>query len=58
MNTPNNRPKLVAWALAMTVNTPLAPGPQEQCLLAQYAQGKLTIDQVLQQLSEGFAEAG
>jgi hypothetical protein len=51
--TPNNRHKLVAWALAMTENTKLAPSPQERYLLLQYAQGALSLDQVLAQLPPG-----
>lgn len=53
MTTLNNRHKLVAWALAMTENTKLAPTPQELQLLTQYAHGVLTLDQVLAQLTPG-----
>ncbi|MCB2410728.1 BLUF domain-containing protein [Hymenobacter lucidus] len=41
------RQRAVAWAVAMTANTPLAPRRYERYLLAQYQQGLLTLEQVL-----------
>ena len=47
----------VAFALSLTVNTALAPGPYERQLLAHYEQGELTIDQVLDLLDIALAQA-
>jgi hypothetical protein len=44
------RQRIVAWALAMTTNTPLAPQRYERKLLARYERGELTIDRVLELL--------
>jgi hypothetical protein len=38
------RRNLVAFAIRLTTNTPLAPTWQERQLLAQFVQGYLTID--------------
>jgi hypothetical protein len=47
------RRNLVAFAIRLTTNTPLAPTWQERQLLAQFVQGYLTIDQVLALLDGG-----
>jgi hypothetical protein len=47
------RRNLVAFAIRLTTNTPLAPTWQERQLLAQFVQGYLTIDQVLAFLDGG-----
>ncbi|WP_354585910.1 BLUF domain-containing protein [Hymenobacter sp. UYCo722] len=44
------RRRAVDWAVAMTVNTRLAPHRYERQLLARYQQGELTIDQVIELL--------
>ncbi|UOQ69364.1 BLUF domain-containing protein [Hymenobacter volaticus] len=44
------RRRAVAAAIALTVNTPLAPKRYERQLLARYQAGELTIDQVLELL--------
>lgn len=41
------RRRAVAWAVALTAGTPLAPGRYERQLLARYERGELTLDQVL-----------
>ena len=41
------RRKAVAFGLAFTKNTSLAPGPYEKQLLARCVRGALTLDQVL-----------
>lgn len=45
--TEEARRRAIAWAVAMTVDTPLAPDQYEGDLLEEYAQGRLTLDQVL-----------
>jgi hypothetical protein len=40
----------ISWAIALTAETHLAPEQYETELLEEYAQGKLTLDQVLHQL--------
>jgi hypothetical protein len=44
------RRRAVAFALAFTAHTALAPGRYERHLLARYEQGELTIDQVSKRL--------
>jgi hypothetical protein len=41
------RRRLVAWALRMTQNTPIAASWHERKLLANFVQGSLTINQVI-----------
>lgn len=41
------RRRAVAWAVAVTANTPLAPKRYESQLLDRYQRGELTIEQVL-----------
>ena len=41
------RRRAIAWAIALTANTPLAPQAYERELLERFARGELTIDQVL-----------
>lgn len=43
----DGREQAVAWALAITQNTSLAPNPYEQELLKQFVQGQLSIDEVI-----------
>ncbi len=40
----------MAWAVALTADTPLAPQRYERRLLARYQRGELTIDQVIELL--------
>lgn len=40
----------IAWAIALTAETHLAPDQYETDLLEQYARGKITLDQVLLRL--------
>lgn len=44
------RRRAVAWAIALTAETSLAPDLYEHDLLERYAQGELSLPQVLQQL--------
>lgn len=44
------RRRAISWAIALTAETHLAPEHYEIALLEEYAQGKLTLDQVLHQL--------
>ena len=44
------RSRIVAWGLAMTENTRIAPGEHERELLAAFVEGELTLDEVLAQL--------
>ena len=44
------RRRAIAWATALTANTPLASQAYEQALLERFARGELDIDQVLQAL--------
>jgi len=53
MEEPKNeaqRRRAVAWAIALAADTPLKPEQYECDLLESYAQGKLTLDQVLEKL--------
>ena len=50
MDTLEQREKAVKWAFRMTENTRIAPKAYEQQLLAQFVQGMLTLDQVIEQL--------
>lgn len=45
-DSPARRQRLVAWAVALTANTPLAPQPYERQLLEDYVQGWLTLDEM------------
>lgn len=51
-HTEEARRRAIAWAVALTVETPLAAGPYESELLEHYAQGTLTLDQVLKLLDQ------
>ena len=44
------RRRAVAWAVAVTADTPLAPKRYERQLLDRYQRGELTIEQVIQLL--------
>jgi hypothetical protein len=44
------RRRAIAWAIALTADTPLEPEQYEYDLLECYAQGTLTLDQVLSKL--------
>ncbi|RZK24568.1 MAG: hypothetical protein EOO56_00790 [Hymenobacter sp.] len=44
------RRRAIAWAIALTADTPLEPEQYESDLLELYALGKLTLDQVLAKL--------
>lgn len=48
--TEAERRKAIAWAIALTANTPLAPDYYEADLLERYAQGKLSLSEVLHAL--------
>jgi hypothetical protein len=50
LDTAELRRRAVAWVVALTANTALAPGRYERQLLDRYEQGELTIDQVLKAL--------
>jgi len=50
LQTEEQRRKAIKWALALTAETSLAPDYYECELLEQYAQGRLTLAQVLAQL--------
>jgi hypothetical protein len=53
MKTPQTeaqRRHAIAWAIALTADTPLAPQQYEADLLEQYAQGSLTLDQIIERL--------
>jgi hypothetical protein len=55
MKEPQNeaqRRDAVAWAIALTANTSLAPKQYEVDLLEQYARGTMSLDQVLESLEE------
>ena len=52
LETEAQRRHAIAWAVAMTAETKLAPNRYESELLEQYAQGTLTLDQVLGQLDQ------
>lgn len=51
--TEAQRRRAVAWVLALTANTALAPGRYERQLLDRYQQGELSIDEVLALLETG-----
>ncbi len=53
LGTESARQRAVAWALAVSANTPLAPKRYERHLLNRYQQGELTLDEVSQLLDEG-----
>lgn len=46
LEPPALRQRLVAWAVTLTANTPLAPSPYERQLLDDYQQGWLTLDEM------------
>lgn len=46
------RRRAINWALALTTDTPLEPEYYERHLLEQYAQGALTLDEVLARLAQ------
>jgi hypothetical protein len=48
--TDAQRQRAVAWAVALTANTPLAPRRYERHLLHQYQKGILTIEEVIHRL--------
>jgi hypothetical protein len=48
--TEEQRRRAIAWAVALTANTTLAPDHYETDLLERYAQGELTLLQILDQL--------
>ncbi|MFD1469830.1 BLUF domain-containing protein [Hymenobacter caeli] len=48
--TEAERRRAVAYVIALTANTPIAPQRYERQLLARYQQGELTVDQVLESL--------
>jgi hypothetical protein len=50
LSTPHSRQLLVTAVLDFVAGTPLAPSEREQALLAQFVQGSLTIEQVLEYL--------
>ena len=50
LQTEAQRRRAIAWAIALTADTSLAPQQYESDLLECYAQGTLTLDQVLEQL--------
>jgi hypothetical protein len=52
LQTEAARRRAIAWAVAQTANTPLAPDTYESDLLEQYTQGTLTLDQVLLQVDQ------
>lgn len=41
------RRRALAWALTLTQDTSLAPGPDEQALLERYARGELSLSELL-----------
>lgn len=47
LTTEAARRRAIAWAVALTAETPLAPGPYEWELLEAYAQGTHSLNQVL-----------
>ncbi|UYZ63641.1 BLUF domain-containing protein [Hymenobacter weizhouensis] len=49
--TPEQRRRAVAWAVALTTGTPLAPQRYERHLLALYQEGTLTIEEVVDLLN-------
>lgn len=52
MNSKEERQRAVAWGLAMTSGTPIAPTEYELALLAAFVEGDLTLDEVLVRLEE------
>jgi hypothetical protein len=52
LHTETARRRAIAWAVSQTANTTLAPEAYESNLLEQYAQGKLTLTQVLELLDK------
>lgn len=52
MNSIEARSRVVAWGLAMTANTRIAPAEYERKLLAAFVEGDLTLDEVLLHLEK------
>ncbi|TGE22730.1 BLUF domain-containing protein [Hymenobacter metallicola] len=52
--TEAQRRQAVAWAIAVTANTPLAPRRYERYLLEQYQLGLLSLDEMLQLLESSI----
>lgn len=52
MNNQEERRKAVAWGLAVTSGTPIAPDAYEQALLAAFVEGNMTLDEVVAKLEE------
>ncbi len=50
LDTEEQRRRAVAWAIALTADTALAPDHYEADLLEQYAQGAMSLSQVLELL--------
>jgi hypothetical protein len=50
LDTEEQRRRAIAWATALTADTTLAPDQYELDLLEHYAQGELTLQQVLHRL--------
>lgn len=50
LKTEAQRRRAIAWAIALTADTPLEPEQYESELLEQYAKAELTLDQVLEKL--------
>jgi hypothetical protein len=50
--TEAHRRRAIAWALTLTSNAALKPEQYERGLLEQYAQGRLTLDQVIEMLDK------
>lgn len=53
LDTEAARRRAVAWAIAVTADTPLAPKRYERHLLSRYQRGELTLNEVSQLLDEG-----
>ena len=56
MTTIDIRAKRVAWALALTENTSIAPAGDEKALLDYYVQGVLSLEDVIELLEGKQAE--
>lgn len=50
LKTEVQRRRAIAWAIALTADTPLEPEQYESELLEQYAKGELTLNSVLEKL--------
>lgn len=58
MENAAQRHKAVQFALAMTRGTAMAPSEYERQLLAQYVEGVLTIDQVIEYTEQEKKQKG